>query len=160
MDGFYWLIDGLLAGCPRPGARGRNDAGPAELDDDLRWLKRQGIGALLSLTERPLAIGALARHGLAELHLPVNDLTAPHPDQIADALAYIDHHAAWSRAVAVHCLMGQGRTGTILAAWLIRSGQPCDAAIAHLRDICPGAIGSQSQERALEAYARHRDWIL
>jgi hypothetical protein len=49
MRGFYWLIEGLLAGCPRPGGRGRSN--PFErskeilteennqLDDDLTWLK-------------------------------------------------------------------------------------------------------------------------
>ena len=159
MDGFYWLIEDMLAGCPRPGARNRVDDA-ATIDADLRWLSWQGIGALLSLTEQPLPAGAAARHGLSELHLPVTDLTSPSPAQLAEALAFIDQHTAWGRAVAVHCLMGQGRTGTVLAAWLIRSGQACNDAIAELRSVCPDAIGSPAQERALEAYARQRDWLL
>lgn len=160
MDGFYWLIDGVLAGCARPGALGRSHGDAESLDTDLHWLKAQGIGAVLSLTEQPLTPGTLARHGLAELHLPVDDLSPPSQEQLTDALAFIDQHIAWGRAVAVHCRMGQGRTGTVLAAFLIRSGQPCDAAIADLRAICPGALSSPSQERALEGFARRRDWIL
>ncbi|MEA2597540.1 MAG: hypothetical protein QOF01_4009, partial [Thermomicrobiales bacterium] len=54
MDGFYWLIPNCLAGCERPGRRGRI-AGPVEmLDADLGWLRQQGIAAVLSLTETPL----------------------------------------------------------------------------------------------------------
>ncbi len=67
--GFYWLIEGALAGCSRPGGVGREGAGyggrgewgapdPREssanqmtqLENDLDWLRAQGVGAILSLT--------------------------------------------------------------------------------------------------------------
>ena len=54
--------------------------------------------------------------------------------------------------------MGQGRTGTVLAAYLIRAGSSAQEAIVRLRDICPGALSSPTQERALEAFAQRRDW--
>jgi atypical dual specificity phosphatase len=157
IDGFYWLIEGVLGGCARPGARrGAGDS----LDDDLAWLRRQGIGAVLSLTESPLPSGALARHGLAELHLAVDDLRAPTPVQIEQALAFIDEQRARGRAVVVHCRMGQGRTGTVLAAYLIRGGIGAASALRELRLVCPGAVGSAEQEAALDAYAVRRDWLL
>ena len=62
--------------------------------------------------------------------------------------------------MAVHCRMGQGRSGTVLAAYLIRGGLGADAAIAELRRVCPGAIGSRDQEAALAAFAGRRDWLL
>lgn len=166
MRGFYWLIEGALAGCPRPGRGGRaNDGAPARrdavaLDEDLGWLRERGIRALLSLTETPLDAGALARHGFATLHLPVDDLHAPTPAQLHYALAFIDAQRALDRAVAVHCLVGQGRTGTVLAAHRIRAGSTPEAALAELRALSPGAIGSPAQEAALHAFARRRDWIL
>ena len=168
---FYWLIQGALAGCSRPGGRGR-DAGPegsrpfgglhppAALDEDLAWLRGQGIGAVLSLTETPLAVGALARHGLAELHLAVDDLRAPTPQQFMQALDFIDWQRALGRSVVVHCLMGQGRTGTVLAAYLIRGGSGVDEAVREVRAVCPGAVGSPHQQRALQAFAARRDWIV
>lgn len=166
MHGFYWLIEGLLAGCPRPGSprrgqqRDRTANDTHALDDDLAWLRGQGIGALLSLTETPLDADTLARHGFASLHLPVDDLHAPTPAQLHYALAFIDGQHVLGRVVAVHCLMGQGRTGTVLAAHRIRAGSESDAALRELRTICPGAIGSPEQETALHTFARHRDWIL
>lgn len=173
MRSFYWLMEGALAGCGRPGMSGagratpgeRGDRGDAEaatqaLDDDLAWLRGRGIGAVLSLTETPLTAGALTRHGLEGLHLPVDDLTAPTPEQLDRALGFIDRQRARGRAVAVHCLVGQGRTGTVLAAYLIRGGLSPEQALCELRTICPGAVGSPEQERALRAFATRRDWIV
>lgn len=176
MESFYWLIEGALAGCGRPGGpdgRGRGwrgggaDPTPEEqqrtrqaLDEDLAWLKSHGIGAVLSLTETPLAAGAIQRHDIEGLHLPVDDLTAPTPEQLDLALAFIDRQRALGRKVAVHCLMGQGRTGTVLAAYLVRGGLPTQAALRELRAVCPGAVGSPEQERALHAFERRRDWIV
>jgi protein-tyrosine phosphatase len=172
MRGFYWLIDGELAGCPCPGRIGLRgpdylwSASPipapsaAGLDDDLAWLREQGIGALLTLTEEPLPADALARNGLEGLHIPVTDMSAPTPRQFEEALAFIDRMRAAGRPVAVHCLMGQGRTGTILAAYLIRAGASADEAVARVRAVCHGAICAPVQEDALRAFARQREWIV
>lgn len=165
IDGFYWLIDGVLAGCGRPGKHGQRAGGGADattsaLAADLAWLCGQGIGAVLSLTEEPLTAGALAQHELAELHLPVDDLHPPTPAQLDQALAFIDRQRALGKAVAVHCLMGQGRTGTVLAAYLIRGGLSAEVALQELRIVCPGAVENREQERALQAFAARRDWLL
>ncbi|HEX5165322.1 MAG TPA: dual specificity protein phosphatase family protein [Thermomicrobiales bacterium] len=157
MRSFYWLIDDELAGCGRPGG-GRDNS--RQLDLDLGWLREQGIAALLSLTETPLSDDALDRHGIVSLHLPVEDLSPPTPDQLQDALAFIDFHLSQDRPVAVHCLVGQGRTGTVLAARLIRDGASVEEAIAELRTLSPGAISSPSQERALAEWARTRGWVM
>lgn len=166
INGFYWLIEGVLAGCARPGAARASSADAratsplATLAADLEWLREQGIGAVLSLTETPLPEEALARHDLAVIHIPVDDMTAPAPEQFEEALTFIDNQRLLGKGVAVHCKMGQGRTATILAAYLIRAGATSTDAIKELRALCPGAISAEEQERALHAFARRRDWIV
>ena len=154
---FYWLIDHALAGCSQPGGAASD---PEALEDDLQWLRSRGIGAVLSLTETPLAQEALDRYELPALHLPITDQTAPSPEQFVRALGFIDGQQAEGRAVVVHCKMGQGRTAIILAAHLVRAGLTPQEALRCLRAICPGAVSAPAQERALEAFAAHRDWIL
>ncbi|MFN8593606.1 MAG: dual specificity protein phosphatase family protein [Thermomicrobiales bacterium] len=151
---FYWVIDDVLAGCSRPGARG------SDLDSDLREIRSHGISALLTLTETPLAVGALERQGLIGMHLPVDDFQAPTTGQMIASLAFIDDAHASNLAVAVHCLAGQGRTGTVLAAYLIRGGLTARDAISEVRAICPGAIESPPQTAALDAWAAERPWLI
>jgi atypical dual specificity phosphatase len=172
VHGFYWLVANELAGCGRPGGpdsghteRGRagaahSDDHAARLDADLAWLYAEGIRSVLSLTETALNAAAVQRTELSYLHLPVDDMTSPTPIQLQQALSFVDWQRALGRPVVVHCRMGQGRTGTVLAAHLIRDGMEADQAIDHLRRICPGALSSPSQERALHAFATRRDWVL
>ncbi len=151
---FYLLIDDVLAGCSRPGARGGG------LDGDLAELRRLGVGAVLTLTETPLPPGVLDSHGLRGIHLPVDDFHAPTTGQMLEALAFIDESRGAGLPVAVHCLAGQGRTGTILAAYLIRGGLAAVEAIAEVRAICPGAIESPPQTAALAEWAAERPWLI
>jgi len=162
MHGFYWLIDRALAGCARPGLRwrGPHSTDDGDIDADLANLSDRGIGALLSMTETALPEEALARSGLMSLHLPVPDFHSPSPDQFQAALAFIDHHRSDGLGVAVHCRAGQGRTGAVLAAYLIRGGHGADEAIQAVRAACPDALGSESQVTALRAYAGRRDWLV
>ena len=162
MQRFYWVIQDKLAGCCRPGLlshrSGERNARQA-MDEDLAWLREQGIGAVLTLTETALPADLLARNGLVNLHIPVDDMTPPTPEQLDDALAFI-HLQSQRYAVVVHCLMGMGRTGTVLAAYLIRHGATPEQAIGRIRELCDGAICTSGQERALDVFAAERSWVV
>lgn len=154
MQRFYWVIDGQLAGCSRPGGHGPTIA------EDLAILHKHGIHSVLTLTETPVLAHELEAAGLESLHLPVDDFYAPTTQQMLQALAFIDSSLAENMPVAVHCLAGQGRTGTILAAWLLRSGLSADDAIAEIRALAPGAIESVPQVAALHRWAEERPWLV
>ncbi len=62
--------------------------------------------------------------------------------------------------MAVHCLAGQGRTGTVLAAWLIRQGATTDDAILEIRAACPQAVENEAQLACLRAFERERAWVV
>jgi ABC-type transport system involved in resistance to organic solvents, ATPase component len=144
--GFSWVVPGRLAGCPMPGA-------VADIDYDLAALKRVGITKLITLTERDLDQAALRRHGLTNLHLPIRDREPPTVAQTHMLLTHMQRLLDKGESLAVHCLAGLGRTGTVLAAWLIREGGlAADEALKRIRRIDPAFVQSQEQEQFLFAY--------
>ena len=108
---------------------------------------------LINLHGRPHSAAWLKEHGIRELHLPVPDFTPPTPEQIDQAIAAIDEVIESGRKVAVHCVAGLGRTGTVLACYLVSKGDDPDQAIDRIRALRPGSIETQGQVRAIHAYA-------
>jgi atypical dual specificity phosphatase len=58
------------------------------------------------------------------------------------------------RPVAVHCASGLGRTGTLLAAFLVSQGATAEGAIERVRSVRPGSVETLEQEQAIHAYAQ------
>ena len=141
---FGWLIEGRLAGASRP-----------RTADALAALRAAGVGALVSLSEAPVPGDLLTQLDLPAVHLPVADFTAPSLTQIEGAVAGIDGFLDTGRAVAVHCGAGLGRTGTVLACYLVRHGRGAGEAIAAVRARRPGSIETPEQEAVVAAYERH-----
>ncbi|WP_422844180.1 ATP-binding cassette domain-containing protein [Acidovorax sp. M2(2025)] len=143
--GFAWLEPGRLAGTPMPGVVN-------EIDLDLAALRRMGITRLITLTERDLPQAALQRHGLTNLHLPIRDHEAPSTGQIQMLLKRMETFLAQGEVLAVHCLAGRGRTGTVLAAWWIREGLTAQEALRRLRLRDARYVQSAEQEAFLQRY--------
>lgn len=144
--GFHWIVPGRLAGCPEPGVS-------SAIDYDLDLLARMGITHLVTLTERDLDQQALARHGLANIHLPIFDRESPSVRQTYMLLRRMQVLLDEGKVVAVHCKAGIGRTGTILAAWMIREGGlSADNSIARLRSINRSYVQTEVQEVFLHEF--------
>lgn len=141
---FSFVIPGVLAGMARPGRFGR-------LEDDLAFLRGQGIGGIVSLTEFPLPDQTVERCGFRYLHLPVPDYAAPTLGQIEAFLRFL-HAGRDDGAVAVHCAAGQGRTGTMLACALVDLGLPADEAIRLVRKVRSPSIDTEAQEAMVHQF--------
>lgn len=144
-SGFAWLVPGRLAGAPQPGV-------VQSMDFDLKALRGCGVTVLITLTENDLPQEPLQRHGLRNLHLPVRDHESPSVAQIQMLLARMSAMLRAGEVLAVHCLAGLGRTGTVLAAWLVREGLTADEALRRVRLIDAQYVQSQAQEDLLYAY--------
>ena len=142
-NGFSWVDQPFLAGLARP-----------ESSEELAWLRSQGISLLISLTEDPLPRTWVNDAGLLNVHIPVEDMFPPSQSQIDVAMSAMAKARDQNFGVAVHCAAGFGRTGTILACWFVRQGQPSQAAIAKIRDLRPGSIETDEQEDAVREFGR------
>lgn len=138
-----WLDDEGVAACRYP-----RDA------RSLRELADHGVTVLINLHERPHPDGVLARYGLTAVHLPVPDFTPPTFAQLEQGVLAMETAVASGHRVAVHCGAGLGRTGTLLACYLVKRGRQPDEAIAHLRALRPGSVETLRQEAAVLEFAR------
>ncbi|MCL4518813.1 MAG: dual specificity protein phosphatase family protein, partial [Thaumarchaeota archaeon] len=100
------------------------------------WIKRNGISAILSLTETPLNSDWVV--GFEYMNIPMKDHAIPTLDQLTRAVRFLLLQTQKNNRVLVHCLAGKGRTGTVLAAYLCqRYDLSPDESIARLRSNRP-----------------------
>ena len=140
--GFVWIERGKLAGSGYPASR-----------KQLLWVAVQGIDVVLTLTEKPLPNELTNGIPMEFVHLSMRDHGAPDPSILEQGATLIQTHIVEGKKVLVHCLAGEGRTGCVLAAFLVLTRRiGGDEAITILRDIKPTFVEWQ-QEAAVRSYA-------
>jgi len=135
---FTWVSGSSLAASGRPYSK-----------DQVDWLRANGVTAILSLTEEPLP-GEWTR-GLETKHISMKDhAPVSHADMQLGA-DYIAKAITEGKAVLVHCLAGKGRTGSVLAAYMmLYQGKTARQALDELRGERPGSVEFPQQQNVLD----------
>jgi len=92
---------------------------------------------------------------LEDYHEQVPDYCPPSQAQLDRLLLYIDNKKInEGKRVAVSYRAGVGRTGTVLACYLVSKGLDWDSALAEVRRNRPGSVKTLQQENAVKRYAQ------
>jgi atypical dual specificity phosphatase len=161
---FNWVIEGKLAGSGLPTS-----------SREIRWLaKQQGIRSIVTIKEKPLPSEWFSTTGRSSssssstnnnnpkidyFHISVEDYGAPSVEELDYVVNYITRQIDKGKPVMVHCSGGRGRTGTILAAYLIKNQKGdmnADKVIKKLSSIREGkSIQSKDQEKIVFSYEQY-----
>lgn len=135
---FTWVRDARLAASGRPYSKKQVD-----------WLRENGVTAILSLTEEPLP-SAWTR-GLETRHIPMKDHAPPGSFEMRLGAEYLASALSGGKVVLVHCLAGKGRTGSVLAAYMMAyEGKTARQALDELRSIRGGSVERAQEPSVLE----------
>ncbi len=142
---FSWVIEGKLAGSGLPVS-----------EEEFRWLFEKGIKTIVTVREVPLPSKWFDGKDIDYLHLKVEDYGAPSVEVMDETVDYIDNKISSGKPVLIHCAAGKGRTGALLAAYLIKKENlTAKQAIEKIRLMRPGSVQSLTQETALSMYEKY-----
>jgi len=136
-DNFSWLIAEKLAGSAIPTSF-----------DEIKWALDEGVKSIVTIREEPLDEDWIK--DINYLHIHSNDMGVPEFDDLTRAVDFIHERITNNEPVMVHCLAGLGRTGTILACYLIKYQKlSADDSIQKVRKSRPGSVQSFPQEEII-----------
>jgi len=133
-----------------------------DLDEDFAMLRSAGVGRLVLLVEDselsrwgdPAIVARGAAAGVTVLRHPMPDGRPPASLAEIDEILSEVRDGRRAGNVAVACMGGVGRTGTVAACALVQAGIAAADAIAIVRAVRhPSAVETAEQERFVSAYA-------
>jgi atypical dual specificity phosphatase len=148
LNNFSFVLEKELAACAHPDSLG-------DIAGALMELRDYGIGAIVSLDEDGLPLHLVAEHGFQYLHIPIADFTPPQLQQAEQFVTFARTQQAARVPITVHCRAGYGRTGTMLACYMVAKGRTAAEAIDAVRAARPGSIETRAQEHFVHVFENY-----
>jgi atypical dual specificity phosphatase len=133
MEPYNWVMGGKLMA----------SVYPKEIEY-LKFLKDlEMIETVINLAESPWPNEWSYETGISCYHIPIIDMSIPTEDQVKRIIRIIDGSPG---PVMIHCAAGIGRTGTLIALYLVDHGMDPSEAIKLVRQKRNGSIQTSAQE--------------
>ncbi|MBO3769754.1 MAG: dual specificity protein phosphatase family protein [Thermoproteota archaeon] len=146
-----WILNNIIAASPI-----------AKSIEDVESWKKAGVKAIAILAEpHEVArywgslnnyLNVLNNKGLEYVYSPIRDFQAPELNQLKKLIEWIESKVEANKPVLVHCRAGIGRTGTIIAAYLVKKGYEAKDAITTVRKFIPLALEVDEQVSVVYEY--------
>jgi len=143
--GFVWVEKGKLAGSGYPASRAQ-----------VEWLVKAGVRSILTLTVESLPSEYTEGLDVIVGHVAMEDHRAPSVQSMEKAADFAIEQIQGGRPVLVHCLAGEGRTGCVMSAYLIRTRNiGAEEAMATLRRLKPEFVEWRQEQGVREYASKH-----
>jgi len=120
----------------------------------LNKIKRAGGEVILNLCAECGNLHEVEKAaGFIVYWLPVSDAYAPELDEADDILEWLNGHVESGKRALVHCRFGVGRSGIIIAAYLLKQGLSLEHVLETMKRT-PATPTSRDQRKFLFEYAR------
>ncbi len=128
--------------------------GPApSTASNLETIRKADIQVILNLCAECNELHEAERKsGFLVYWLPIFDGLAPEMDELDEAVTWMKEQIDQGRKVLVHCRFGVGRTGTVIAAYLLKSGNTFKE-VMKIMASTPASPTSRDQLDIIDKYA-------
>ncbi len=136
---FSWIEKNVIAGAHYP-----------DDSSDFDYLRKNRIKVIICLRQNYhyQDLPAKDLQGFIFYHLPIEDFSIPSDEQVREFWQICQKHEKLRDPIVVHCYAGCGRTGIMLAIWLLlkEKVQTGQEAIEMVRDLRSCSIENNEQE--------------
>jgi cell division cycle 14 len=138
-----WILPGKIMALSSPSSLDRNGLKPRFFHKIFEY---HSVSTVIRLNEAMYSPDEFEKVGIRVVDMEYADGSNPSYAMIKDFILLCDREISRGKAVAVHCRAGLGRTGTLIAMFLMLKFD-CDAktAIAWVRLCRPGSIVGDQQ---------------